>query len=63
MTNRTATLKIQFPDTARDAAVLMLDQIVTAINRKEVVGAPGYINALDAWCAKAAVILSDAKVE
>lgn len=59
-----ALIKIKFPETARDAAVIFLDQILVAIKAGQlIVSKPEYQPALDAIRTNAAVALSDAKTE
>lgn len=57
-------MTLRFPETARDASVLLLDQIMTAINRGQlVVSDPKLQSRLDNWKARAALTLSDAMTE
>lgn len=60
---QTAAISIRFPATARDAAVVLLNQIVQAINAGEVVSGIGDPKELEKWRDKAALVLSDALIE
>ena len=55
-----AEMRLQYPATARDASVLLLEQILTAANLKHIVAAPGKEDAFEKWKSLAAVTLSDA---
>ena len=56
-------IPIRYPATARDASVILLGQILTAINLGHLVAAEGKEVALEKWKARADVTISDAKVE
>lgn len=59
-----ASMMIEFPESASDAAVLLVHQMYTAINNGQmIVSDPTFEQGLDAWCKSARLIIADANLE
>jgi hypothetical protein len=59
---QTATMSIQFPKTAGDAAVLLVEQMWTAINQGHVIAAdPQFEDGFYAWLRTATRVLAESE--